>query len=69
MTQRTIELSEKRHVEVVLYARGLELERDRMRELIRTAQQRLTAMTETMEPSTQQRDELRQVAGMLGKCL
>jgi hypothetical protein len=41
---RAIELSEKGHVEVALYARGLELERDRLLKLIRVAQAQLAAL-------------------------
>ena len=69
MNDRAIELSEKRHIELVLYARGLEVERDRLRKDIRTAQQRLKAVTETAGLSPQQRETLEQVASLLVRCL
>jgi hypothetical protein len=69
MNERAIELSEKSHVELVLYARGLEVERDRLLKVIRSAQQRLTAATETPALSPQQREALEQAASVLAKCL
>ena len=65
MNDRAIELSEKRHVELVLYARGLEVERDRLLELIRAAQGRLTIVTKTSEMSAPAREAIQQVVRML----
>jgi hypothetical protein len=66
---RAIELSEKRHVELVLYARALEIERDRLREAVRSAQQRLAAAAQAAELDTQKREALEQAASLLEKCL
>jgi hypothetical protein len=59
MNDRAIELSLKRHVELVLYARGLEIERDRLLHVIREAHERLAGVTRTSEMTP----ELRKAAG------
>ena len=66
---RAIELSEKGHIELVLYARGLEVERDRLRENIRSAMESLATLTKTTEMSPRQHEAIAQVASILAKCL
>ena len=66
---RAIELSEKGHVELVLYARGLELERDRLLQLARSVQERLAALTRTTEVSPQVREAIHDIEKILAKCL
>jgi hypothetical protein len=68
INDRAIELSEKHHVELVLYARGLEIERERLLGHVRAARQNLTAIAERTEVSGQQ-DALRKVVRMLEQCL
>lgn len=41
---RAIELSQKGHIELALYARGLEIERDYLVDAIRNARDRLTSL-------------------------
>jgi hypothetical protein len=66
---RAIALSERRHVELVLYARGLELERDRLLELIRSVHERLAALMKTTEGPLQVREAVEELLKTLAKCL
>lgn len=66
---RAIELSERRHVELVLYARGLELERDRMLQLIRSVQEPLAALMKTTKAPPQVREAVEELLKSLAKCL
>ena len=64
---RAIELSERGHVELVLYARGLELERDRLLQLIRSVQERLAALMKTTEAPPQVREAVEDLLKTLAK--
>jgi hypothetical protein len=66
---RAIELSERSHVEIVLYARGLELERDRLLQLIRSVHEQLGALVKTAGVSPQMRGALQRLAKTLEKNL
>jgi hypothetical protein len=66
---RAIALSEKGHVELVLYARGLELERDRLLEVIRGVQERLAALTKTRGVSPQVHEGIQELVNTLEKYL
>ena len=64
---RAIALSERGHVELVLYARGLELERDRLLQLIRSVQERLAALMKTTEAPPQVREAVEDLLKTLAK--
>jgi len=54
-------------VELVLYARGLELERDRLLQLIRSVQERLAALMKTTEAPPQVREAVEDLLKTLAK--
>jgi hypothetical protein len=64
---RAIELSERGHVELVLYARGLELERAELLQTIRSARERLRTLARTTQISGQVREALQELLKTLEK--
>jgi hypothetical protein len=69
INDRAIELSCRRHVELALYARGLEIECERLLGHVRAARQDLTTIARTTDMSEQQREALRHVVSVLEQCL
>ena len=63
--ERAIELSEKTHIELVLYASGVEFERDRLLEVLRDAREKLAAIMKTGALSPDVREGCEQVLEML----
>lgn len=66
---RAIELSQKRPVELVLYARGLEIERERLLRVIGDAHDGLAGLRQDSEMPPDLRDAVDRVIEMLAKCL
>jgi hypothetical protein len=64
---RAIELSERSHVELVLYARGLEIECERLLGMLRQMEGRLTELARLETLSSDARNAIEQLLSVLPK--